>query len=120
MIKKGLYIIVCLLFFTSMANAQKKDSTGNKRAEMIKELNLNADQKKKADSIHRETRKQKQVIQNDNSLTTEQKQQKIKELNQQEKSKMHAFLTPEQRQKVRDNRQNRKKKDADSTGSNVQ
>jgi len=116
MMKKILYLIICLLLVGGVANAQKKDSTKNKKSEKVaKELNLNRDQKKQMDSIHTETRKQKETITNDKSLTEDQKQQKIKDLNKQEKSKMKTVLTPEQQEKAKQMRESRRKsKDSSS------
>jgi len=77
---------------------------------LTKNLNLSHDQKKRMDSIHADTHKQRDAIEKDNSLTQEQKQEKIKALNKQEKSKMNGVLTPEQRQKAKQARENKKKK----------
>ena len=125
-----------MLLIGSMANAQTKDSTryqkdreryknmDSTKKEKLKDkgytknLNLSHDQKKRMDSIHAETHKQRAAIENDNSLTQEQKQQKIKALNKQEKSKMSGVLTPEQRQKAKQAKENKKKKGTrDSTNT---
>src|SRR5690349_22762195 len=108
--KKIFYLITCMLLVGSMANAQKNDSAKNKKSEQIaKELNLSPDQKKQVDGIHADTRKQKEAIENDKSLTEDQRQQKIKELKKQERSKMNAVLTPEQREKIKQTRENKQK-----------
>jgi hypothetical protein len=125
-----------MLLIGSMANAQTKDSTryqkdrqrfknmdSTKKEKLrdkgfTKNLDLSHDQKKRMDSIHAETHKQRDAIEKDNSLTQEQKQEKIKALNKQEKSKMNGVLTPEQKQKAKQTRENRKKKETrDSTNT---
>jgi len=122
-----------MLLAGSMANAQKKDSTryekdrarlkGDSTAKeklrdegITKDLNLSHGQKKSMDSIHAETHKQREAIENDKSLSDAQKQEKIKALNKQQKSKMNSVLTPEQREKAKQTRENKKKKD-ESSGS---
>jgi len=130
--KKILTLVVCTLLITTASNAQKQDSSKYAKdreriknmdsthkenlkdqgitKDKVKDLNLSQDQKKQMDDIHSQTRQEKEKINNDNSLTADQKQQKLKEIDKQEKSKMNNVLTPDQRQKVKQNRANQKKK----------
>jgi Spy/CpxP family protein refolding chaperone len=132
--KKLIYLVVCMLLMGTMADGQRNDSTRHEKDKTrlkgdstaktklkdegrLKDLNLNDDQKKSLDSIHTETRKQKGAIENDKSLTDAQKQEKIKALNKKEKSKMNSLLTPEQREKVKQIKEDKKKKEGGSGSS---
>jgi len=129
--KKILYLLVCMLLVGSIANAQKKDSTRYEKDRarlksdsaakaklrdegITKDLNLSRQQKKSMDSIHVATHKQKEAIENDKSLSDEQKKEKLKDLNKQQKSQMNNVMTPEQQEKAKQTRENKKKKEASS------
>ena len=132
--KKIFYLFISMLLVASMATAQKKDSTRYEKDRarlksdstakaklrdegITKDLNLSHQQKKSMDSIHVATHKQKEAIENDKSLTDAQKQEKLKELNKQQRSQMNNVMTPEQREKAKQTRENKKKKDASSGSS---
>jgi Spy/CpxP family protein refolding chaperone len=130
--KKILALFTCILLIVATANAQKQDSSKYAKdkqrvknmdsthkqnlkdngvtKQKMKDLNLSKDQEKQLDDIHSNTRQEKEKINNDNSLTPEQKQEKLKQVDKEEKSKMNNVLTPEQRQKAKQDRANAKKK----------
>lgn len=130
--KKLLTLLTCFLMITSFSYAQKDSSRYAKEKTRVrnmdstrkqnyrdkgvtknnmKDLNLSKDQEKQMDDIHTRSRQEKEKINNDNSLTPEQKQQKLQAIDKEEKSKMHTVLTPEQRQKMKAKRASQKKKD---------
>jgi Spy/CpxP family protein refolding chaperone len=103
---------------------------GNGRAgrgqggELIKKLNLNADQKKQFRQIRQESMQQAKAIRADNSLSQPDKKQKLRELHKQTMDKVMTMLTPEQKEQLkktmeerRKNRKNGQNKDTDKEGS---
>jgi Spy/CpxP family protein refolding chaperone len=132
--KKIIALLTCILLVTSVTYAQK-DSTRYAREKTrvknmdttrkqnlkdkgitknnVKDLDLSKDQEKQIDNIHSNARQEKEKINNDNSLTPEQKQEKIKEVDRTAKSKTNSVLTPDQRQKMKDKRMNAKKKNGE-------
>jgi Spy/CpxP family protein refolding chaperone len=64
-------------------------------------LNLTPDQKSKLDPIFQASRQQFEAVRNDTSLTPEQKQAKIREIQQGTQSQVNSILTPEQQQQWR-------------------
>lgn len=123
--KKTLFILLCLVSAAITTNAQ--DSTARKtkkeRAqnhvqnmdstkrqnlkekgitkENLKDLDLSQDQKKQVDDIIVNTKKEKEKIKNDTSLTDAQKEEKLQSVEKDSKSKLNNVLTPEQREKIK-------------------
>ena len=64
------------------------------------ELQLTPDQKVKIASIVDDENKQIEAVRNDNSMSLEQKQQKVMQIRQEGSPKIKAILTPEQLQKL--------------------
>ncbi|QEC67002.1 hypothetical protein FRZ67_06725 [Panacibacter ginsenosidivorans] len=132
--KKIMLLISCILIIAITSNAQ--DSTAKKTKkekvqnhvqnmdstqkqnlkdrgitkENLKDLDLSEDQKKQADNILTDTKKSKEKIKNDASLSDSQKEEKLKEIDKDAKNKINAMLTPEQKQKIK------KKKEKSKTG----
>lgn len=108
------------LFFAASSNAQvqrdmarhnhmQSDSSHHfQRGRMMQQLNLTADQQTQMKALHQDMLQQRNAIQNDTSLTADQKKEKMKGLHQSQMEKMNAILTPEQQAKMKELRQQRK------------
>lgn len=122
--KKLFLIVLASSFFAFNSNAQvqrdvtrsqkrmSSDSTRHIRKEKAAEdLNLTADQKTKVKDLRESGKQQREAIQNDASLTSDQRKAKMKELAKSQNEKMNNILTPDQQakrkayaQKMRGNR----------------
>jgi Spy/CpxP family protein refolding chaperone len=119
--KKLLFIAVAGLFFLANSNAQiqrkipqhqrmKSDSSLHfQKGQMMQNLNLTDDQKTQLKSMREEMKQQHSAIQNDASLTADQKKEKMKSLRQSQMQKMNAILTPDQQAKMKAFREQRGK-----------
>ena len=65
------------------------------------DLNLTDDQKAQMKKIHQEAKAQIEAVNNDSSLSTDQKQAKTHAIRRDSHKQVEAMLTPEQRQKMR-------------------
>ena len=63
---------------------------------MMDNLNLTADQKAQLKTMREDAKQQREAIQNDATLTADQKKAKMKELHKTQSDKMKSILTPEQ------------------------
>lgn len=105
------------------SNKMKNDSitvadvTKDKRSkrEMMKELNLTRDQKQKLKEAKSGNQSAKAAIENDNTLTADQKKVKLRELRKAQLQKMKTILTPEQFEKLR-----KMKQDNDNDGEIIE
>lgn len=83
---------------------RKNDGVNNerteKRGDVYKDLNLTKDQQQKLKALREGSRSQMEAIRNDNSLTQEQKKARFDAYREDQKTKMNAILTPEQRAKM--------------------
>lgn len=70
-------------------------------------LDLTQAQKDKMQNLRKENMAQRKAIQENNSLSKEQKAEKMKELNKSQREKMNAVLTPEQQAKMKEAAQKR-------------
>ena len=66
-------------------------------------LNLTDDQKAQMKQIHQATKSQIETVNNDASLSADQKQAKIHEIRHDARKQMVGLLTPEQRQQMKEN-----------------
>jgi Spy/CpxP family protein refolding chaperone len=90
--------------------------------DLIKNLNLSADQKKQFQQMRLESMQRAKAIRADNSLSQTDRKQKLRELHKQTMNKVMAILTPEQKEQLkktleerRKNRsKNRSKEDSDN------
>jgi len=119
--KKIVVLFSCIFLIAVAANAQDTkdkvknlDSTHKENLKgkgvtknNLKDLDLSKDQQKQIDDIHSNAKKEKEKIKSDNTLTEEQKQEKIKQIEKDSKTKVNGVLTPEQKEKI-------KKKKADA------
>ena len=110
---------------TSSSTEMNKPGTENKgfhkkgkhhKAEMMKQLNLNDEQKAKLKEMKSAEQGKKDAIKNDSKLTEEQKKEQMKALKDERRKNMQSVLTDEQKQKVKemkskmkDEKHNRKK-----------
>lgn len=78
-------------------------------AMLAEKLNLTDAQKAQFQQIGRDMRKQGMAIRQDSSLTDDQKKQKMQELRQQSHKQMFSILTPEQKEKLKQMREEHKK-----------
>lgn len=127
--KKIIFLLSCVLLIAVTSDAQK-DSTAKKTKkeriqnhkenmdstqkqklkdkgvtkENIKELDLSSEQRKQVDDIVVNTKKEKEKIKNDASLTDAQKEEKIRAVEKDSKGKMNNVLTPEQKAKMKKKR----------------
>lgn len=116
--KKLFAIILTLTLFTFKGIAQVKRETNpsqnsasdsiqkNKKKEMMKELDLTKEQRSQMKEFHQSIKLKKETINNDQTLTQEQKQIKLKELHKEQKEKLNTILTPEQKEKLKEERKN--------------
>jgi periplasmic protein CpxP/Spy len=79
---------------TQAAPAQQNESSKP-------DLNLTDDQKAQMKKIHQEAKAQIEAVNNDSSLSTDQKQAKIHAIRRGSHKQVEAMLTPEQKQKMR-------------------
>lgn len=71
-----------------------------KRGDIYQDLNLTKEQQQKLKALREDGRAQMEAIKNDDSLTQEQKKAKFETFRQDQKVKMNAILTPDQRAKM--------------------
>ena len=83
-----------------------KGSDEMDKKEMMGELNLTREQKIKMKEIRQSGKVKKETIDNDDTLTPEQKKEKLKELRKEQVQKVQSILTVEQREQMRAMRQN--------------
>ena len=119
--KKLILIAIAGFFLAANTNAQVKrnaphskhmqsDSSQHfKRGDMMTQLNLNADQKTQMKALHQDMKQQRDAIMNDQTLTADQKKQKMKELRKTQSEKMNSILTPDQQAKMKELRKQKMK-----------
>lgn len=71
----------------------------------LTDLGLTTDQRSQIDAIHKGTREQVNAIRSDTTLSSEQKEAKLKTLLQNSQQQVSGILTPEQQQKLREEHQ---------------
>ncbi|MBV9182202.1 MAG: hypothetical protein JO356_12905 [Acidobacteria bacterium] len=85
---------------SSSSSAQPSTAQGGNGQSIDQELQLSEDQKQKIAVVVDDENRQIESVRNDNSLTLEQKQQKVLGIRQMGSPKIKAILTPEQLQKL--------------------
>lgn len=75
------------------------------RGGRLGDLGLTTDQRSQIEAIHKSTRDQMNSIRNDSTLSSEQKEAKLKTLLQNSQQQVSGILTPEQQQKLREEHQ---------------
>lgn len=116
--KKLLSIAFAFSFFALQANAQatqnsnprqriQRDSIPKMRdGKMFKDLQLTPDQEARIKANRENMKQQREAVNNDASLTQDQKKVKMMELNKSRKTSMNSILTPEQKAKLQADRKN--------------
>jgi Spy/CpxP family protein refolding chaperone len=119
--KKLFLVAIAGLFFAANSSAQVKrnvpqsqhmrsDSSHHfQKGKMKDQLNLTADQKSQMKALHQDMKQQREGIMNDQSLTSDQKKEKMKELRKSQSEKMNTILTPDQQAKMKELRKQRMK-----------
>ena len=119
--KKLFLVAIAGLFFAANSSAQAKrnvphsqqmrsDSSRHfQKGKMQDQLNLTADQKSQMKALHQDMKQQREGIMNDQSLTSDQKKEKMKELRKSQSEKMNTILTPDQQAKMKELRKQRMK-----------
>ena len=85
-------------------------------AMLAEKLNLTDAQKSQFQQIGRDMRKQGMAIRQDSSLTDNQKKEKVRELRKQSHKQMFSVLTPEQKEKLKQLREEHKKEQEKTSG----
>ena len=80
----------------------RRERRGGARRGPRADLGLTADQRSQLETIHKSTRDQVSAIRNDSTLSSEQKEAKLKSLLQNSHQQVSTILTPEQQQKLRE------------------
>ncbi len=108
--KRILLFAVAALLFAAGAQAQiqrktdsvqRVQSNHGKHQNMMSNLNLTKDQKAKMKEMRSDAKSKREAIQNDQSLTPEQKKQKLAELRKSDKENMNSILTKDQKEKMK-------------------
>ena len=106
-------MLVCLLTSSTFAQIRRvvpKDSSGKMHARMEKkserrkqlaQLNLSREQKGKLKEMNKSGKAERNAIDNDESLTTEQKIEKQKSLRREKQQRLNEILSPEQKEKYK-------------------
>ena len=102
---KLLSIVIILFAFTINAEAQTKHNK-KERNEMMKSLNLSKQQKQQLKAFHKSGKSERETIKNNTALSQEQKKEKMEQLHKEKHDKMESILTPEQKQKMLQMRDN--------------
>lgn len=81
--------------------AQQRQQQQRRLAVLAQRLNLTDDQKQQWIRVQRETAQQVHAARQDNSLTEEQVQARLKEIHKQQRDQVLAILTPEQQESLK-------------------
>ena len=98
------------------ANVPAPETTTQSTASTTAKPQLSAEQKKQLRSLRNSARDQAAIIRNDQTLTAEQKQAKLKALRASTREQMKSVLTPEQQKVMADRRATAKAKFAEKLG----
>ncbi len=115
--------VISALSFTATAQDQPRDrmqNAGNNKdgikhgkqdhKKMMKEMGLSKQQKVQLKELKKSNMGKREEIQNDKTLSDQQKKEKMMQLHKEQQEKMGAILTPEQREKMKEKmKENRNK-----------
>lgn len=112
---KSIYFLLILLLPAVFSNAQQKRDTIHapataKKMKVNDQLGLSPQQKADLKSGKKEYKAEKAKIDADSKLSAADKKAKMKELKKEKKAKADAVLTPEQKEKAKALKAERKKK----------
>jgi hypothetical protein len=127
---KKIIIILSMLCVVNISFAQIRrdvpentttDSTQKiSRKEMMDELGLSKDQRVQWKQIQQNNKAQKESIMNNDSLTTEQKKIMLKDLHKQTNNDIDAILSDEQREKMKEIKQEMRDQKANNLNNPMQ
>lgn len=98
--KKGLLIAAFLIGVTCTVNAQEKKAPKDRLAS----LGLTTQQQSSVDSVRKTFDLKRAEVKKDASLSDEQKEAKIKAIRKEQGEQINAILTPDQREKLKEER----------------
>ena len=114
--KKVLLFSVMLFASLSMFAQGRMQKDGN-QMEMIRELNLTKTQKVQLRDLHQSMKANKEAIESDQTLTDDQKKEKLKEARKEQMQKINGMLTPEQRENFKEKMMEKRNKRGDGEGT---
>jgi Spy/CpxP family protein refolding chaperone len=103
---KQLILALCLVAFSYTTQAQTTTTPSatttekKKKTNLAKELNFDETQKKTIATIRKSGKAQADSIKNNSALTEAQKKAELKKMKQEERKKVEAILTTEQKAKL--------------------
>lgn len=107
------------------SQSQNDEQNGQRKGQMARQhpglfmlarkLDLTDDQKQQFQQIHQKIMDQTKTIRSDSSLSDDDKKQKLEELHKQARAQMMAVLTPQQKEKLKQLREQQKKDQDDKT-----
>ncbi|HEY5464233.1 MAG TPA: hypothetical protein VIJ95_13310 [Hanamia sp.] len=80
-------------------NVQSDSSHHHHRGDMMAQLNLSSDQKSQLKSLRESNKQQREEINNDATLTQDQKRAKMRNMHKSQSDKINSILTPDQQAK---------------------
>lgn len=86
---------------------------------LARKLNLTDDQKQQFQKIRQDTMQQAKTIRGDSSLSDEQKHDKLQQLHKQAHQNMFAVLTPDQKEQLKQLREERRKQMQEKNGASA-
>ena len=92
------------------ANPGRKKMDGNGRSKMKQELSLTEDQQKKLQALNETHKKKLIAVRENKSLDETERKKQISALRSEQRKAMNSILTPEQKEKMKENRKHRSKK----------
>jgi len=93
--------------------AEKTEAAGVSKKQMMRELNLSKEQKAKLKAVKQSGKDKKAAIENDNTLTAAEKENKLKMLHKEQAKNTMTVLNEEQKAKLVKMRKEKKSKNTD-------
>ncbi len=103
-----LAVMMGLLLVPALGAAQQAGGPGNRMRRERPDLGLSPQQQQEMHRIHRQARERIQAIRQNTSLTPQQQRARIRQVRAKARHKAQSILTPEQQQKLREFRQERR------------
>ncbi len=107
-------ISFCLLILTSATaqekrGGEKKQQAKNEKGHINKQLDLSDDQKSKMKSINEKYREQTKALKSNDDITRGDFKKQMGDLNEKRKAEVAATLTPDQKNKMKEIKENKQK-----------
>jgi Spy/CpxP family protein refolding chaperone len=90
------------LFFTAVAQDNSLKHGKEDRKKMMKDMNLSKQQKMQMKAFMKSNKADKELLNNDKSLTPQQRKERMMQLRKEQQEKIATILTPEQREKMKE------------------